>query len=38
MDDIIKRRDEQDRKLDAIYASAERTQKHLLWTLIIMLQ
>lgn len=25
MDDIIKRLDEQDRKLDAIYASAERT-------------
>ena len=35
MDDIIKRLDEQDRKLDAIYASAERTRKYLLWTLII---
>lgn len=35
MDDIIKRLDEQDRKLDAIYASLERTRKYLRWTLII---
>ena len=35
MDDIIKRLDEQDRKLDAIYASVERTRKYLRWTLII---
>jgi hypothetical protein len=34
MDDIIKRLDEQDRKLDAIYASVERTRKYLRWTLI----
>jgi hypothetical protein len=34
MDDIIKRLDEQDRKLDAIYASVERTRKYWRWTLI----
>ena len=32
---LSQRLDEQDRKLDAIYASAERTRKYLLWTLII---
>jgi len=35
VDEIIKKLEQQDKKLDAIYASAEKTRKYLLWTLII---
>lgn len=35
MDEILKRLEEQDKKLDAIYKSAEKTRKYFLWTLII---
>ncbi|MFZ2969582.1 MAG: hypothetical protein WA063_00375 [Minisyncoccia bacterium] len=33
--DISKKMDEQDKKLDAIYVSAEKMRKYFLWTLII---
>ncbi|MDO8561185.1 MAG: hypothetical protein Q7R91_03140 [bacterium] len=32
--EILKRIDEQEKKLDAIYLSVERTRKYFLWTLI----
>lgn len=35
MDEVIKRLEEQDKKLDAIYKSVERTRKYFLWTLIV---
>lgn len=35
MDEILKKLEEQDKKLEAIYRSAERTRKYFLWTLII---
>ena len=35
MDETIKKLEQQDKKLDAIYASAEKTRKYLLWTLTI---
>ena len=35
VDETIKKLEQQDKKLDAIYASAEKTRKYLLWTLII---
>jgi hypothetical protein len=34
VNEIIKKLEQQDKKLDAIYASAEKTRKYLLWTLI----
>lgn len=33
--DILKRLDEQDKKLDAIFQSSEKMRKYFLWTLII---
>lgn len=35
MDETIKKLEQQDKKLDAIYASEEKTRKYLLWTLTI---
>ena len=35
MDEILRKLEEQDKKLDAIYKSAEKTRKYFLWTLII---
>ena len=35
MDEILKRLEEQDKKLDAIYKSVERTRKYFLWTLVV---
>ena len=35
MDEILRKLAEQEKKLDAIYKSAERTLKYFLWTLII---
>jgi len=35
VDETIKKLEQQDKKLDAIYASAEKTRKYLLWTLTI---
>lgn len=35
MDEILRRLEEQDKKLDAIYKSVERTRKYFLWTMII---
>jgi hypothetical protein len=35
VDETIKKLEQQDEKLDAIYASAEKTRKYLLWTLTI---
>ncbi len=35
--DILKRLEEQDKKLEAIYRSVEKTRKYFLWTLIITL-
>lgn len=35
MDEILRRLEEQDKKLDAIYKSVERTRKYFLWALII---
>ena len=32
--DVLTRLDTQDRKLDAIYASVEKTRKYFLWTMI----
>lgn len=34
-EEIIKKLDEQEKKLDAIYKSAEKTRKYFLWTLIV---
>ena len=33
--EILKRIDEQGKKIDAIYLSVERTRKYFLWTLIV---
>jgi len=33
--DIIKKLEEQDKKIDAILTSVEKTRKYFLWTLII---
>lgn len=33
--DILKKLEEQDRKLDAILKSAESTRKYFMWTLIV---
>lgn len=33
--DVLKKLEEQDRKLDAIFASSEKMRKYFLWTLII---
>ncbi|HRY27668.1 MAG TPA: hypothetical protein P5323_00880 [Candidatus Moranbacteria bacterium] len=35
MDEILKKLEEQDKKIDAIYVSVEKTRKYFLWTLII---
>ena len=35
MDEILKKLAEQDKKLDAIYKSVEKTRKYFLWALII---
>ena len=35
MDEILKKIEEQDKKLEAIYRSIERMRKYFLWTLII---
>ena len=34
-DELLKKIEEQDKKLDAIYKSMERMRKYFLWTLII---
>jgi len=36
-EDILKRLDEQDKKLDAIFQSGEKMRKYFFWTLIISL-
>lgn len=33
--DILKKLEQQDKKLEAIYRSVEKTRRYLLWTLII---
>ncbi len=33
--EIMKKLEEQDKKIDAIYKSVEKTRKYFLWTLII---
>ncbi len=35
MDEVLRKLEEQDKKLDAIYKSVERGRKYFLWTLII---
>lgn len=35
MEEILKKIEEQDKKLDAIYRSAEKTRKYFMWSLII---
>jgi len=35
MDEILKKLEEQDKKIDSIYVSVEKTRKYFLWTLII---
>jgi hypothetical protein len=35
MDEILKRLDEQEKKIGAIYVSVEKTRTYLMWTLII---
>ncbi len=35
MDEILKKLEENEKKLDAIYKSVEKTRKYFLWTLII---
>jgi len=34
-EDILKRLDEQDKKLDEIFASSEKMRKYFFWTMII---
>ena len=34
-EEIFRNLEEQDKKLDAIYKSAEKTRKYFLWTLIV---
>ena len=35
MDEILKKLEEQDKKIDAIYVSVEKTRKYFLWTMVI---
>lgn len=35
MDEVLRKLEENEKKLDAIYKSVERTRKYFLWTLII---
>lgn len=35
MDEILRKLEENEKKLDAIYKSVERTRKYFLWTLVI---
>jgi hypothetical protein len=35
MDEILKKIEEQEKKIDAIYISVEKTRKYFLWTIII---
>jgi len=35
MEEILKKIEEQEKKIDAIYVSVEKTRKYFLWTLII---
>lgn len=35
--DILRRLDEQDNKLEAIYTSVEKTRKYFMWTIIVSL-
>ncbi|HPN54811.1 MAG TPA: hypothetical protein PLB52_02655 [Candidatus Moranbacteria bacterium] len=35
MEEILKKLEEQDKKIDAIYVSVEKTRKYFLWTMII---
>ncbi|OGI21556.1 MAG: hypothetical protein A2808_00775 [Candidatus Moranbacteria bacterium RIFCSPHIGHO2_01_FULL_55_24] len=37
MEEILKKLEEQERKLDAIYVSAEKTRKYFLYTLVLSL-
>jgi uncharacterized membrane protein (DUF485 family) len=37
MEEILKKLQEQDEKIEAIYKSVEKTRKYFLWTLIITL-
>jgi len=34
MDELLKKIEEQDKKIDAIYVSVEKTRKYILWTVI----
>jgi len=34
MEEILRKIDEQEKKIDAIYASVEKTRKYFLWTLV----
>ena len=35
MEEILKRLEEQEKKIDAIYRSVEKTRRYFMWTLII---
>ena len=35
MDEVLKKLEEQEKKIDAIYVSVEKTRKYFQWTLII---
>lgn len=35
MDEVLRKLEENEKKLDAIYKSVERTRKYFLWTLVI---
>ena len=35
MEELIKKIEEQEKKIDAIYASVEKLRKYFLWTLIV---
>ena len=35
MDEILKKIEEQEKKIDAIYVSVEKTRKYFQWTLIV---
>ncbi len=35
MDEVLKHLEAQEKRLDAIYASVEKTRKYFMWTLII---
>ena len=34
MEEVLKKLEEQDKKIDAIYVSVEKTRKYFLWTMI----